>query len=68
MSKKSALSIGVAIDHRRRNRSEEGKALNIERLTDYKDCLVIFPKKVNKLGKEISEVCRENTQADFANH
>ncbi|KXS14197.1 ribosomal protein L13e [Gonapodya prolifera JEL478] len=46
--RKEALSIGISVDHRRKNRSEEGLALNVERLQAYKTRLVVFPRKAKK--------------------
>ncbi|GAA6054971.1 hypothetical protein JCM3770_004075 [Rhodotorula araucariae] len=45
---KEALSIGIPVDHRRRNKSEESLKLNVERLEAYKARLVVFPKKAGK--------------------
>jgi len=49
--RKAALSIGITIDHRRQNRSEEGLALNVDRLKDYKDKLILFPRRVGRPKK-----------------
>ncbi|GAA5857157.1 hypothetical protein JCM9279_007628 [Rhodotorula babjevae] len=46
---KEALSIGIPVDHRRRNKSEESLKLNVERLEAYKARLVVFPKKAGKV-------------------
>ncbi|KAI8865751.1 ribosomal protein L13e [Ramicandelaber brevisporus] len=46
--KKEARSIGVTVDHRRRNRSEESLALNVQRLKEYKARLIVFPRKASK--------------------
>ena len=43
--KKTAHSIGVSVDHRRKNRSEEAFQVNVNRLKLYKSKLVIFPRK-----------------------
>ncbi|EJU01903.1 ribosomal protein large subunit 13 [Dacryopinax primogenitus] len=51
ISRKVARSIGIAVDHRRRNLSEEGKKLNVERLAAYKTRLIVFPKKASKPKK-----------------
>ncbi|KAF8528013.1 60S ribosomal protein L13 [Hysterangium stoloniferum] len=51
IGRKQALSIGIIVDHRRRNLSEEGKKLNVERLLDYKKRLIVFPKKASKPKK-----------------
>jgi large subunit ribosomal protein L13e len=42
------LSIGIAVDHRRKNRSVEGLEANVLRLKEYKNRLIVFPKKANK--------------------
>ena len=44
------------VDHRRRNLSEEGKALNVERLKAYKAKLIVFPRKASKPKKGDSTV------------
>jgi large subunit ribosomal protein L13e len=48
VSPKAALRLGIIVDHRRRNLSEEGKKLNVERLLAYKQRLIIFPRKTKK--------------------
>ncbi|KAK4700659.1 large subunit ribosomal protein L13e, partial [Phenoliferia sp. Uapishka_3] len=53
---KEALSIGIPVDHRRRNKSEEGLKLNKDRLEAYKARLVVFPKKAGKVKKGDTEV------------
>lgn len=40
-----ARTIGIAVDHRRQNKSEEGFKLNVSRLQDYKAKLIVFPGK-----------------------
>jgi large subunit ribosomal protein L13e len=40
-----ALTVGIAIDHRRTNRSEESLAANVARLEEYKKKLVVWSKK-----------------------
>jgi len=42
---KEARGIGVAVDHRRKNRNEEGFKQNVNRLKLYKSKLVVFPRK-----------------------
>ena len=49
--KKEAKSIGISVDHRRRNKSEEGQQLNVDRLKEYKTRLVVYPRKVGKAKK-----------------
>lgn len=47
--KKLAPTIGIAVDHRRRNRSLEGLQTNVQRLKTYKAKLVIFPRRARKV-------------------
>lgn len=56
--RKEALSIGIPYDHRRRNKSEEGVSVNVERLQAYKERLIIFPKNAKMPGKGDSTVRR----------
>ncbi|PAV21933.1 60S ribosomal L13 [Pyrrhoderma noxium] len=51
IGKKEARGVGIVVDHRRRNLSEEGKALNVERLKAYKAKLIVFPRKAGKPKK-----------------
>ncbi|CAL5364699.1 unnamed protein product [Camellia sinensis] len=46
--KKLAPTIGIAVDHRRRNRSLEGLQTNVQRLKTYKAKLVVFPRRARK--------------------
>jgi len=48
ISRKTARGVGIVVDHRRRNLSEEGKKLNVERLKAYKTRLIVFPRKAGK--------------------
>jgi large subunit ribosomal protein L13e len=52
ISKKVARSVGVAVDHRRKNHSVESLQVNVQRLKEYKSKLVIFPGAGNLLGLE----------------
>ncbi len=51
ISKKVAATIGITVDHRRKNRSVESLEQNVQRLKEYKSKLVIFPQKANKPKK-----------------
>jgi len=42
--RKQAKGLGIVVDHRRRSKSEEGQALNVDRLKAYKARLVVFPR------------------------
>merc|ERR1712010_238967 len=44
LGQKEARSLGVAVDHRRRNKSVEGQEANVQRLREYRSKLVVFPK------------------------
>ncbi|KAF5461857.1 hypothetical protein F2P56_017920 [Juglans regia] len=46
--KKLAPTIGIAVDHRRRNRSLESLQVNVQRLKTYKAKLVVFPRRARK--------------------
>jgi len=51
VGRKEARGVGIIVDHRRRNLSEEGKALNVQRLKAYKEKLIVFPKNAKKPKK-----------------
>jgi len=46
-----ARTIGIAVDHRRRNKSEESLARNVQRLNEYKSKLVLYPRNSKKVLK-----------------
>ncbi|KAJ3721472.1 ribosomal protein L13e [Lentinula raphanica] len=48
IGRKEARGVGIVVDHRRRNLSEEGKKVNVERLIAYKQKLIVFPRKAGK--------------------
>lgn len=57
-----ARTIGIAVDHRRKNRSLESLQQNVQRLKEYRSKLILFPlnsKKVNKGDSSVSlsELC-----------
>jgi ribosomal protein L13E len=54
--RKEAPGLGIVVDHRRRNLSEEGMAVNVERLKAYKTRLIVFPRKTKKPKKGDSTV------------
>ena len=56
VGRKKALGLGIVVDHRRRNLSEEGKDLNVARLKAYMERLVVFPRKASKPKKGDSTV------------
>jgi large subunit ribosomal protein L13e len=50
ISKLVARSVGIAVDHRRKNHSVESLQENVQRLKTYHSKLVIFPGRGNLLG------------------
>jgi large subunit ribosomal protein L13e len=60
--RKLALTIGIPVDHRRKNRSVESLELNVARLKAYQSKLIIFPKRSNRPKKGDSDRA-ELTQA-----
>lgn len=71
IQKQLARTIGIAVDHRRRNRSQESIDVNVERLKAYKAQLIIFPRKAGKPKKgdadaaTIAEAQQGSTAAAF---
>lgn len=60
-----ARTVGIAVDHRRTNKSGESLALNISRLKEYKSKLIVFPKKrLSKVknGDSTAADCKAATQ------
>jgi len=53
INKKAALGLGIAVDHRRKNRTEESFNLNVNRLKLYSSRLVIFPR--NPTSKRVKK-------------
>ncbi|KAI9226667.1 MAG: 50S ribosomal protein L13e [Piptocephalis tieghemiana] len=49
--KKEARTIGIAVDHRRRNKSEESLNANVHRLKAYRARLIVFPRRSNRVKK-----------------
>lgn len=62
--RKVAPTIGIAVDHRRKNRSLEGLQANIQRLKTYSARLVIFPRRAGqpKAGDSAPEELATATQ------
>jgi large subunit ribosomal protein L13e len=49
--RKLAPTIGISVDPRRANLSEEGLKANVERLKDYRKRLILFPRRAGKQKK-----------------
>ncbi|OMH86072.1 60S ribosomal protein L13 [Zancudomyces culisetae] len=50
---KFAQSVGIVVDYRRRNRSEESLNMNVLRLKDYKSRLIVLPRNNKKRTPEL---------------
>jgi len=60
-----ARTVGIAVDHRRTNKSSESLTLNVARLKVYKSKLIVFPKKrLSKVknGDSSAAECKTATQ------
>merc|ERR1711915_773308 len=51
LSKKHARTVGIAVDHRRRNKSVESLQLNTQRLKEYQSKMILFPLNAKKPRK-----------------
>mmetsp|Transcript_40043 Transcript_40043/g.95803 ORF Transcript_40043/g.95803 Transcript_40043/m.95803 type:complete len:218 (-) Transcript_40043:95-748(-) len=60
--RKLAYTIGIAVDHRRKNRCMESLQLNVERLKLYKSKLLVFPNKHGKKGVKKGDTPRSELQ------
>lgn len=63
-----APTIGIAVDHRRQNVSEESLAINVARLKDYQSRLVVLPRRSNapKKGEtKASDLAKTATTQDL---
>ncbi|KIK70914.1 hypothetical protein GYMLUDRAFT_210549 [Collybiopsis luxurians FD-317 M1] len=63
IGRKEARGVGIVVDHRRRNLSEEGKKLNVERLLAYKQKLIVFPRRAGKPKKGDSSASADDLSA-----
>lgn len=60
-----AQSLGIAVDHRRKNRSEEGFQKNVQRLKEYRAKLIVFPRRAGKVKSGDSEDVSGAEQNEF---
>ncbi|KAJ1932627.1 60S ribosomal protein L13, partial [Linderina pennispora] len=58
-----AATVGIAVDYRRRNRSEESLSANVERLKAYVAKLVVLPRNAKKRSAEDVEAYKNAVQA-----
>ncbi|TQV97861.1 hypothetical protein V2A60_006422 [Cordyceps javanica] len=63
-----APTIGIAVDFRRQNLSEESLAVNVARLKAYKERLILLPRKSNapKKGDTKTDLSKVKTAANIA--
>merc|ERR1739845_321613 len=61
-----AKTIGIAVDHRRSNRSIESKQANVNRLKAYQEKLVLLPRKDGKPKKGGKGVLADATEGTDA--
>lgn len=54
--KKTARTIGISVDPRRRNKSTESLQANVQRLKEYRSKLILFPRKASAPKKGDSTV------------
>jgi large subunit ribosomal protein L13e len=59
-----ARTVGIAVDHRRQNHSEQSLTANVARLTEYKAKLIVFPKRrgLLKAGDASKEETKDAVQ------
>mmetsp|Transcript_47955 Transcript_47955/g.65003 ORF Transcript_47955/g.65003 Transcript_47955/m.65003 type:complete len:212 (-) Transcript_47955:154-789(-) len=68
LSAKFARTVGIAVDTRRTNTSEEALRANAERLNEYKNKLILFPRREGKPKKgEINDSTPEQLKSAAAN-
>lgn len=63
INKREALGLGIAVDHRRTNKSVESLEANVARLKAYKSRLVVFPRGRNSKPKAGDASAEETSQA-----
>lgn len=65
LSVKFARTVGIAVDHRRKNRSLESFQLNVRRLKAYREKLVLLPRTAGKIKKGNKQTIGDTaTEAD----
>ncbi|GAV08870.1 hypothetical protein RvY_18498 [Ramazzottius varieornatus] len=63
INKKMASTIGIAVDHRRRNKSVEALQLNAQRLKEYRSKLILFPRRGSTKKREGEASAEEQKNA-----
>ncbi|KAJ1730840.1 60S ribosomal protein L13 [Coemansia biformis] len=63
LSAKYAATVGIAVDYRRRNHSEEALGLNVQRLKAYLAKLIVLPRNAKKRTPEALEAYKAAAQS-----
>ena len=63
MGRQYAQSVGICVDHRRRNHCQETLDENVERLNLYKSKLIVFQRKSGKKGATKGDATKEDVNA-----
>jgi len=63
ISRQAARGIGIAVDHRRKNRSEEAFQKNVQRLKLYKSKLIVFPRHPTSQRSKKGDATKEEQKA-----
>lgn len=66
ISQAKARTIGIAVDHRRRNHCEESLATNVARLEEYLSKLLVFPRKAGAKHLKAGDASKEDLKAAVA--
>merc|ERR1712198_487787 len=59
ISAKKARTIGISVDHRRKNKSTESLQANVQRLKEYQSKLIVLPRKQSKPGNKARVITDE---------
>jgi len=62
LNKRFARTVGISVDHRRRNKNVEALQQNVQRLKEYKSKLIVFPRNPAK-PKEGDATVSDNHRA-----
>lgn len=65
INKKAAMSIGIAVDHRRTDISEETFQTNVERLKKYINGIILMPRKGKKTKKGFAGIPDDSSKQEF---
>ncbi|KAH7648653.1 60S ribosomal L13 [Cryptosporidium bovis] len=65
INKKAAMSIGIAVDHRRTDASEETFQVNVNRLRNYINGIILMPRKGKKTKKGFAGIPDDSSKQEF---